>query len=219
MSSPQQKTNANPYLKQEVPPRIADLASGADTFDDGISAISAHTLEELERQNQLKNPHTLASVKSDLTQDEGLDKIDRTISKGSSTLFPGLEEEERDCIDAATSPFHLNRSSWGSKGAGRNRSFQTTSTQSTDFEKMFTQNEEEYWKDTVQRDEIGSNVKKGSVRQLQMMMKERYRSRSGDSVSFDCTVVNVASISIALLLIIFHSPVLRTCLRSSTTQP
>jgi hypothetical protein len=201
MSSPQHKTIVNPYLNQEVAPPIPNLASRADTFDDGISAISAHTLEELERQNQLKNPHPLTTVKSDLTQDDGLEKINPTVSKGSSTLFPGSEEERRDCIGAATSPFPLNRTSWGSRGAGQNRSFQTVSTHSTDFEKMFTQNEEEYWKDTVQKDEIGSKVRKGSVRQLHMIMKERYRSRSGDSVSFDCAVVNVLFFSISCALL------------------
>jgi hypothetical protein len=206
MSSPQQKINANPHIMQEVAPPIPDLASGADTFDDGISALSAHTLEELERQNQLKNPQTLVSVKSDLTQDEGFEKINPTMSRGSSTLFPMLEEEERDCIGAPMSPFHLNRSSWGSKGAGRTRSFQTVSTQSTDFEKMFTQNEEEYWKNTVQQDEIGSpTVRKRSVRQLHMMIKERYRSRSGDSVRFDLYRGECNFIPIALCLLFFIS--------------
>ena len=176
-----------PYLVQEVGPAtpshsIPDLSARNATFDDGISAISAHTLEELERQNQLKKPHHLTAVRSDLTQDEGLETINPNMSKGSSTLFPGLEENERG---ASMSPYDLYRrgrsnNSWGSKG-GRDRSFQTMSTQTTDFEKMFHQNEQEYWEDTVQQDENGStSVRKGTIRQIHMLVKERYRSRSGD---------------------------------------
>lgn len=231
MSSPQRKTSREapsmPYLVQEVGPAtrshsIPDLSGRDATFDDGISAISAHTLEELERQNQLKNPHHLTTVRSDLTQDEALETINSIMSKGSSTLFPGMEEDERDCYGASMSPFDLHKrgrsnNSWGSKG-GRNRSFQTMSTQSTDFEKMFHQDEQEYWEDTVQEDEKGSpTVRKGTVRQIHMLMKERYRSRSGDD-SVSLYRGNSFPFSIALCSLSPFLLVLRTCLRSSKTE-
>lgn len=209
MSSPQRKTSRDapsvPYLVQEVGPAtpshsISDLSTRNATFDDGISAISAHTLEELERQNQLKKPHHLIAVRSDLTQDEGLETINPIMSKGSSTLFPGLEENERD---KSMRPYDLYRrgrsnNSWDSKG--RDRSFQTMSTQTTDFEKMFYQNEQEYWEDTVQQDEnSSSSVRKGTIRQIHMLVKERYRSKSGDD-SVSLYLVNLFPFPVALLL-------------------
>ena len=101
----------------------------------------------------------------------------------STVLFPGLEDAERN---ASMSPFDFyqrgrrnNNNSWGSN-EGRDRSFQTMSSHTTDFETMFHHDEKEYWAETVKLEEEGCSpsVRKNTIRQIHRLMQERYRSRS-----------------------------------------
>lgn len=178
VSSPTRKGNVRsknevPYLVHEAPPpppNGADFGTAA-TFDDGISAISAHTLEELDRQHILKNPHRFKAVHSDLTQEVGAEPpLQNTVSKESSLFPPTVqsETEERDCIGEPIS-FSRERSNqtWGSK-----KTFQSQSTASTNFEEVWRQEEHKYWQETVEKDEQ-KGVRKGSVRHSNVTMNAR----------------------------------------------
>jgi len=181
VSSPQRKGKQEvPYLVHEVvppppPPNVPEL--GSATFDDGISAISAHTLEELDRQNKLKKPHKFNAVHSDLTHEGFEAPIKNTVSNESS-LFPA-EGEERDCVGESIE-FSRGRSNqtWGSK-----KTFQSMSTASTDFENVWRQEEQKYWQETVQKEEKAPAVRQGSVRRHNMTTNERARRRSREQVS------------------------------------
>lgn len=173
-----------PYLVHEVgppppPPNAPHLATDA-TFDDGISAISAHTLEELDRQHKLKKPHDFNTVQSDLTQEQGFEtSLNKTVSNESA--------EERDRI---TSPIDMSRersnTTWGTNGT--RRTYQSMSTESTDFEKVWRQEEQKYWQDAVEKDEKRTPMRRGgSFRRLDIA-NSRVRSRSREQVS----LLNVA---------------------------
>jgi hypothetical protein len=177
------------------PPPPPDLSAGAATFDDGISAISAHTLEELDRQNELMKPGKFSAVRSDLTHDEeGFETFINHAASAESSLFPQTnaqsEGEERDCVGDFMAPVDFSRgrsnNTWGSKGG---KSVRTMSSESTDFENVWRQEEQKYWQETVEKDE--QVPVKGSVRHFNTMLKTRQlrvRSRSRESVSFTYSV-------------------------------
>ena len=225
------------YVVQEVQvapplrPHPSDDPDKDGTFDDGISAISAHTLEELDRQNRLKmlkNPLKFAAVHSDLTHDDeeaGFEALIRNSGSNGSSLLAqppqgAEEEEERDCVgeQMITTPINFARgqsnNTWGSKGA------RTLSSESTDFENVWRQQEQKYWEETVENDQ--QRPKKGprrgrlSARKLRMVRKS-----SRDSVSVRLCVLHAKFNDAYLTLSSYDYPLLliRIRLHSSKMRP
>ena len=192
MSTPLRTEKAEVPVREVGSPKILDLGTAA-TFDDGISAISAHTLEELARQNP-RSPHKFGAVRSDLTHEEqgACGAIGNSKSNESSIFHLPRDDEERDCVGEFPLSRERSNTTWGSKGG---KSLQTKSTQSsTDFEHMWRLDEQQYWQEEVEEDENGRlPVRKGSVRHLQMMINQRAdmreRNRSRDSVSLTLLVL------------------------------
>jgi hypothetical protein len=134
------------------------------TFDDSLSAISAHTLEAMAL--------TLGASRSDL----------------DSSVFQDVHEK-RETLGARRSPFesddHIGRSrsnqTWGSKNSaptvGTHPSFSTRTTESSSFEHMWHREEQKYWTEECTDDPLrpGKNVCiKGS--KLDSRSKNRGRS-------------------------------------------
>jgi hypothetical protein len=161
VSSPRKAITSLPM--EEICPaaaKVGPLLLEASTsrqhdFDDGISAISAHTLEELARQENLKNhieKQLLNPVRSDLTTD--------------SSLFPASNrsrsrsgEQQLDAFgsfatpDNIFNPFAQRSRTHSSKDSRRSRNSRSTkSTKSTDFEQAWRRDEQQYWKDLVRED-------------------------------------------------------------------
>jgi hypothetical protein len=178
VSSPTRKTitakNEVPYLVHEAPPNDANLGAAA-TFDDGISAISAHTLEELDRQHKLKNPHRFKTVNSDLTQEVGAEPtVQNAISKESS-LFPSTAQSETEERDSIGEPISFSRGR-SNQTLGSKKTIQSQSSESTNFEDVWRQEEQKYWEETVEKDEK-KGVRKGSVHHINLMMNARIYSQ------------------------------------------
>lgn len=154
------------YTTLESPMKVpiaADLS-----FDDEISAISAHTLDEMARLSELVKSRRLCPVHSDLTSD-GFETFGRKLSNEESSYFithtPSREGPEKlGLISPQTSPLGLGKPrSFGTINSNRskgNRSAHTKSTQSsqsTQFETVWRKDERKYWHDVV-NDETEQNL-------------------------------------------------------------
>lgn len=128
--------------RNKAPLATPEVSVPAASFDDGISAISAHTLEAMDKTQQ---------------------KATLRNRSGSSTLFPTEEEEEEPVREHPlkySSPFShaRSRSSQGSRYSKRSYSSKSHSTPTTQssrssFEHIFEANEANYWKNEVRTDE------------------------------------------------------------------
>jgi hypothetical protein len=177
--------DAVPLVKSPLKiPNMADMS-----FDDGISAISAITLDEMARQVELVNSQRLGTFPSDLTSD-AFDLIGNR-SNDDSTLFPvtpNRDDSARERLASPQkSPFGLtkqNRSfnTYGSSRSKGNRSMNTKSTQSTQttqFSTVWRKDEQKYWQEVVHEEKSVLNTANS----------DHYRVRSrDDSVSFDSLI-------------------------------
>mmetsp|Transcript_7624 Transcript_7624/g.15815 ORF Transcript_7624/g.15815 Transcript_7624/m.15815 type:complete len:467 (+) Transcript_7624:1040-2440(+) len=89
-----------------LPPREEGLAHASETydavdFDDGISAISAHTLEEMERRGLIHPPPTNAAGASD----SRIRKSDPRRGVGTVSRIDETEESDTFDRDAGNNPF------------------------------------------------------------------------------------------------------------------
>jgi hypothetical protein len=150
---------------------------GVYTFDDGISAISAHTLDELDRQCSHKKPLRLNGTQSALTQAGFEASIKNTISNESS-LFPPTMQSDREERDNIGEPIEFTRErSYNTYGS--RHTFHSMSTESTDFENVWRQEEQKYWEETVVKDNNkGTSRKKGTVRHLSIRSARDMRVHS-----------------------------------------
>ena len=171
--SPEKPTISRPFpvsspQRQQIPrppprtgPSVHPIASKGTilahtSFDDEISAISAYTLDEMVRQEELKKHRALGPVRSDLTSEFGT-ALDHNASMESS-LFPTTPR-------AMSSPVSLSRN----KSNNSKRSFGTKSTQSTrssgGFESVWRKEEQKYWENVVEEEQQQTTKpSKGSLR-------------------------------------------------------
>jgi hypothetical protein len=182
--------DAAPLRKSPVKvPLIPDAS-----FDDGISAISAITLDEMARQAELANSQRLGTVQSDLTSDAF--ELIGNRSNDDSTLFPPTNCTD-DCdrerlASPQKSPFGLTKQnrSFGTYGSNRSkgsRSMHTKSTQSTHtthFSTVWRKDEQKYWQDVVHEEKSVSNTANS--------VNNRVRSQSrADSVSLKGLIATI----------------------------
>eukprot|EP00542_Grammatophora_oceanica_P017479 CAMPEP_0194028108 /NCGR_PEP_ID=MMETSP0009_2-20130614/2132_1 /TAXON_ID=210454 /ORGANISM="Grammatophora oceanica, Strain CCMP 410" /LENGTH=440 /DNA_ID=CAMNT_0038667377 /DNA_START=242 /DNA_END=1564 /DNA_ORIENTATION=- len=193
-SSAQNLTQDRNYLPNGLAAQseLPAPAGFANDFDDGISAISAYTLEEMAKEVHRKRHQQLGTVKSDLTT-EGLNE-----SGESSTLFPNSSPEH------GKSPYPIRAKqrggpSFGSKGTyGTKQTFQTKSTRSTttaDFENAWRRDEQKYWQDVVEEDaHHGGPPSRRRVHTSQKPLKNnRSRSYESSKVKTDRTITTMGS--------------------------
>jgi hypothetical protein len=158
-SSPpkQQKEVMVPNLVADLPASIpADKGTGDKlseniSFDDGISVLSQHTLEELAKVYEGHNGF-LERVHSDITQDP----IEETDESWKHTFDPNRGVDQA----IGMSPLRLTRQgrSHGtmntkqSRGARSMATKSTMSTQTNDFASAWRKDEQMYWEDVVKED-------------------------------------------------------------------
>eukprot|EP00543_Licmophora_paradoxa_P002103 CAMPEP_0202443350 /NCGR_PEP_ID=MMETSP1360-20130828/2648_1 /ASSEMBLY_ACC=CAM_ASM_000848 /TAXON_ID=515479 /ORGANISM="Licmophora paradoxa, Strain CCMP2313" /LENGTH=495 /DNA_ID=CAMNT_0049059023 /DNA_START=31 /DNA_END=1518 /DNA_ORIENTATION=- len=138
------------------------------SFDDEISAISAHTLEEMVRQDEIRKHRALGPVRSDLTSElEGGGGLVENSHSMESTLFPptpkrdsGSPRNNKHKSNTMLLTASSNNSSPVSLSRGKSytskRSHATKSTQSTatnTFESVWRRDEQRYWETVVEEDE------------------------------------------------------------------
>lgn len=133
-SSPAQKA-----LPAQGAPMLDNVTPKGTSFDDGISAISAHTLDEMALAYEAMDG--FSRIRSDLTHDpklRGEESWKQTVtSRGGIVREPGM------------SPLRLRRAgrSTNSRYSAVTRS--TASSQTQDFASVFRRDEAQYWNDIV----------------------------------------------------------------------
>uniref|UniRef100_A0A7S0KX28 Uncharacterized protein n=1 Tax=Asterionellopsis glacialis TaxID=33640 RepID=A0A7S0KX28_9STRA len=128
------RTKASP--EQSIP----EIEHGEHSFDDGISAISAYTLEEMAKQDEVRKSTLVVRNRSG----ESFERIMEGNMSTESSLMTGLkmisEDDGADRLGAAPSPFM------------RARSAATKSTKSShEFENAWKRDEEQFWNDEAGR--------------------------------------------------------------------
>jgi len=183
VSSPIRKEmQVPPILVQEIVPRRSDLQgdiSGAVSFDDGISAISAHTLEELARHHE--EPHAFGHVQSDLTS-EGFETVQSKESTLFSPSFSPTHRSHGSPVDASRTRSGLSKKSAGTR----------STKSSSEFENVWRRDEQRYWQDMVDKEQTMGRPTTPQERQqimLQRVEALKQRSRSRESVSLFSLVV------------------------------
>eukprot|EP00521_Asterionellopsis_glacialis_P013476 CAMPEP_0195290348 /NCGR_PEP_ID=MMETSP0707-20130614/6249_1 /TAXON_ID=33640 /ORGANISM="Asterionellopsis glacialis, Strain CCMP134" /LENGTH=384 /DNA_ID=CAMNT_0040350463 /DNA_START=112 /DNA_END=1266 /DNA_ORIENTATION=+ len=133
---------ANDVLRAKGSPEgtIPEIEHGEHSFDDGISAISAFTLEEMAKQDEVRKSNLVVRNRSG----ESFEKIMDGNMSTESSLMTGLkmitEDDGADRLGAAPSPFM------------RARSAATKSTKSShEFENAWKKDEAQYWNDEADK--------------------------------------------------------------------
>jgi hypothetical protein len=188
-SSPKEKKKANqPPVKEfsASAPGKTQAAGNEGSFDDEISALSQHTLEELAAIHQGYNGF-LDRVHSDVTQDP----------------VEALEESWKNTVDPnrgssphrMSSPLQFQRTgrSHGGRSHGTLNTKQTIGTKSTmssqtnEFASFFRKDEQQYWQDVVQEQDESQDPAAGSVgisNRHEQLVKARERVRRREWVGF-----------------------------------
>lgn len=157
-------------------------------FDDGISAISSHTLEEMERRRQKDTvvPVVATALKEILNSPI---KEDVEWKQKEFTEFPSFVADESNLYDIVK--------------ISRNESINTRKTNATEesFQKFMAQ-EAEYWEGEVKQDRRRT-VERPSIEDRARRLRElsRSRSRSDGSVSFVAITFNTVYANVELLTI------------------
>jgi hypothetical protein len=163
-SPPRKHTNKQPHVLQNM------------SFDDGISAISADTLDEMARMYEVDET-LLNRVYSDVTQDH----VDTTSSvenwHGTAYRNNGMPSPRHGAV--RMSPLRLARTgrsqgTINTKHSRGTRSFatkSTLSTETTEFASVFRKNEENYWQDVADEQDDPAKARR------------RMRSKDADLVS------------------------------------
>jgi hypothetical protein len=136
----------NVQVQEIIPPvHKKFVVNEAVSFDDGISCISAYTLEEMARQTDMLRERAMRNVPSDLTS-EGFE----TIESKASSVFDLSPQLSRQGVEAPGYELaHRNsRTTVGSK-----KSLATRSTRTNSFERAWQLNEQKYWQGLIDNDE------------------------------------------------------------------
>jgi len=138
MSSPAKPTTTT-KIQSTNGPVFENVIPENATFDDGISAISAHTLEDMALAHSAMAG--ISRIRSDLTQDPNL-KVEeswkQTVVRNGGSLAPhSLSREGR---------------STNTRYSCQTKS--TASTQTEEFVSVFRRNEQDYWNELVKEDDF-----------------------------------------------------------------
>lgn len=169
------------------------------SFDDGISAISAHTLEEIARvQNEKEkspNKNGFFNRPVEVMEDITYPLSSRSRRSGGSSA----RDQTLPPVAPVITPVKLARGrSSGTLASKATRSSRctrsTNSTQETDFAHVWHKQEQKYWEDVVEQDKKNGNHCMIGTGKL----KTRRRSRCGSySVSFPLSIVYPCAFYIA----------------------
>ena len=134
------------------------------SFDDGISEISAATLQEMAKMYEADET-LLHRVYSDITQDPAEPRSENW--KKSHDAAVNAASPQRSCGGSSfhkTNALNFTRTRTGrshgtlsthrSKGARSMATKSTLSTQTTDFANAFRRDEQKYWQDVVKEDDM-----------------------------------------------------------------
>ena len=151
-SNPEEKSKADvgaPSPKTEAT-NLATTPSKESLFDDEVSAISQHTLEELARLHQGDNAF-LERVHSDLTQDP----VESSEETWKHTVNPQSRGVSKSPLRIG-SPHRLTRNGRSHGTLNTKHTFNTKSTMSTqtnEFANLFKQEEQRYWQELVKEED------------------------------------------------------------------
>jgi hypothetical protein len=161
-SPPKKQTKREPHVPQNM------------SFDDGISAISAHTLDDMARMYEVDET-LLNRVHSDVTQDH----VDTSVENWHGTAQrSGAKMSPLRWARTGRSQGTIN-----TKHSRGTRSFatkSTLSTQTTEFASAFRKNEQNYWQDVVDEQGDPASMKK-DVMNNETIMKARRMRRKKDA--------------------------------------
>jgi hypothetical protein len=220
-SSPRSRASArlkqstpSPQVSNNGPPTSRDLDISNDlSFDDGISAISAHTLEEMARIHD----HKSTFYSQNKLADKSISKVE-TISytKRNPVVSPSQAQPASTKVISPPVKFTRGRSS-GTTGSKSTKS--TRSSQDSEFASVWKKEERKYWDDVVQQDKKSFAMSVSSSSKLSSLSKKgRRRSRCGGSLSVSSNVYTGCKsccFLAVLLMIVFSS----SCSRPSKTSP
>ena len=133
------------------------------SFDDGISAISAQTLDEMARMYEADET-LLLRVHSDVTQDpaepamENWKKTHAEVYGGSPQRSSFSRSNPLSFTRTRTNRSHGTMSTHRSKGARSMATKSTLSSQTTDFANAWKRDEQKYWQDVVKADDIHNDI-------------------------------------------------------------
>lgn len=191
VSTPPRKQATPPVLVHNIAPsyRAPELPpNGSMSFDDGISAISAHTLEELARQEEA---FRTTRGRSELTTDS-LDEDSLLAASFSPARFGGARgvRSPKD-LEVTRSHSGLDMSRTSSRLSKRSAGTKSTRS-SSEFENAWRKDEQKYWQDVVEHDETNMGRPESPEKRQEIMLKRvaalKERSLVG-TVSTLCIVV------------------------------
>jgi len=172
------------------------------SFDDGISAISAHTLDEMARVHDKSNTNltsrnALASYRKHM-------EITEDVSHPILSRCRGNEEisSRNPSGSSIMSPLKFSRGrSYGTHGSKATKSSKSTkstnSTQDSEFANVWRKEEMKYWDDVVEEDRKTHALTGASSKQSR---RSRRRSRCGSS-----SVSPFSNISLVMLKFLWSS--------------
>ena len=177
ISIPKKMLDTGPSISGPIE-TTSPLHTASMSFDDGISAISAQTLEEMARIYELDET-LINRVHSDVTQDPA-----EPAAENWKSAYPSNASPRRN--GSKMGPLHFTRTgrSHGTHGTQRSKGTRsiytksTLSTQTTEFANAWRRDEQKYWQDIV-KEQTDLDLAEGSP----MTKKVRDLSRP-DMVSF-----------------------------------
>lgn len=187
VSSPRRNTNYGRVNSGTLPAVIPEVKSLANpdgghglSFDDGISAISAFTLDEMDRQDEMKvKYHKQPSSALDFDRNRSLESFNNIMENGTesslnnTTGLKKIAEHEGDTHQSSNpTPFFRGRSN------GTNQTKGTQSSRSTkEFESSWQKDEQNYWTNVVE-EETDQVLPAGQIRNAEWVKKHELRNRS-----------------------------------------
>ena len=140
------------------------------SFDDGISCLSAHTLEEMARNDDLIRGQKLRTVPSDLTS-EGFETVDYKHEPIKLDSQPSRVASSKSRNNAACAAIELSHNNSRITQVTK-RSAGTRSTQTSSFENAWRQDEQKYWENVVELE----NTDMGTAEQRREIMAQRVQA-------------------------------------------
>ena len=153
------------------------------SFDDGISCLSAHTLEEMARHDDLARGRHLRAVPSDLTS-EGFEtmEVNHLEQREQGFCFKTFPSnginKENDLAGTSADLFRVNSRATQSTM----RSIGTRSTHTSSFENAWRIDEQQYWENIVEQEEFDRDTPERR-REIMLQRVKALKERSGTPTS------------------------------------
>ncbi|CAB9505881.1 expressed unknown protein [Seminavis robusta] len=177
------------------PPSTRAVNISADlSFDDGISAISANTLEEMAKVHEFRNQTRLTSKHAiSNVEDISYKHANRSRQNSESKVIsPRQVQSIMAPVKFTRGPSmgtHTSRATRSSKGTKS-----TSSTQDSEFASVWRKEERKYWDDVVAQNKVIQPLS-GPGRHPATKKSSRRRSQSGSYSTKDVTVTTTSSSS------------------------